>query len=315
MKKVLLITAMLALAFGIMEAQTPPSSTVRKYYDDSQLDLIKKLPKPMMRVYEFMHRRMYPYDNIPDGARVKAIQDMDAKMHTKNLNALTLARQPVWQPIGPYDIGGRIKSIAVHPTIEGTVYIGAAAGGVWKTTDAGNSWVPIFDDQNGIAFGALAIDPNNPNTIYAGTGKAVAGAGGGKNGGTPIYLGAGMFKSTDAGTSWQLIGLTNVGTFSKVYVHPLNSNLIFAGGAYTGPGFFRSNDGGNSWEQTFNTTVTDVTINPKDTNQVFIGVLNIGVYYSSDAGRTWSLRSNGLPAGWAGFQCNLPLQNPIYFTF
>ena len=268
------------------------------------------LPKPFVRVHEFMRQRAFPFEAVPENARINAFQEADRMMHSKNANALIQAQQPEWVPIGPFKVGGRIKSVVPHPTKNGWVYVGAAAGGIWRTTDSGNNWAPIFDYENGIAFGSIAIDPNHPDTMYAGTGEAVSSAGGGL-GGTPIYLGAGLFKSTDAGTTWNLIGLRNVGTFSKVFVHPKNSNFIVAGGCYKGQGFYKSTDAGATWVKTFDKNVTDVTIDPNDENRIYIGVTSEGVYFSSNAGDTWELRSTGLDAGIGRVSVQLAPSNPL----
>ncbi|MBI5323724.1 MAG: PKD domain-containing protein [Ignavibacteriae bacterium] len=275
------------------------SQTTNIKYPKSLLEEIKPsdhVPKPFVRAHEFMRQRAYPYEAVPEDARIKAIQYADRMMHSKNSKALIQAQQPEWKPIGPFKVGGRIKSIAPHPVKNGWAYAGAAAGGIWRTTDYGANWTPIFDFENGIAFGSIAIDPNHPDTMYAGTGEAVSSAGGGL-GGTPIYLGAGLFKSIDAGVTWKLIGLRNVGTFSKVYVHPKNSNFIVAGGCYKGQGFYKSTDAGATWTKTFDQNVTDVTIDPNDENWIFIGVSSEGVYYSSDAGDNWEIRSSGFETG------------------
>ncbi|MFA6572339.1 MAG: hypothetical protein WCT77_14020, partial [Bacteroidota bacterium] len=297
MKKIIILLIMLAISLPDLYSQALSPSKYKPYLTTEEQQEQKKMKKPMVRIDEFMRRRAYPFDKVPDGSRIEAIRQMESMIHSKSQKAVMLAQQPVWRPIGPYTVGGRIKSIAFDPVTDGVVYAGAAAGGIWKTTDAGLNWEPIFDNENGIAFGSIAVDPNNQNIIYAGTGEAVSSAGGGKSGGTPIYLGAGMFKSTDAGVTWKVIGLTTVGTFSKVIVHPKNSNIIYAGGAYTGEGLYKSSDAGATWEQKSALNITDVTIDPTDENRVFFGVMNDGVYYSGDGGTTINKRSAGLPSG------------------
>lgn len=251
------------------------------------LENVQGMKKPMRRFYEFIKERTYPNETIDYDARIKAINQMHNLVHSKNSKELMLALQPEWKNIGPFNIGGRIKSVAIHPTKEGWVYVGAAAGGIWRTTNGGENWEPIFDYENGIAFGSIAIDPNNPEIIYAGTGEAVLSS-------SVVYLGAGIFKSTDEGKTWNVIGLADVGAFSKVYVHPMNSNLIVAGAVKRNHGFYISTDAGKSWIKRFSGSVSDLSINPKDPNEFIIGVNSEGVYFTSNAGLNWEERNTGL---------------------
>ncbi len=247
---------------------------------------------PMRRFEEFFKERAYPFNTIPEKARLRAFEQVKRMMHEKNSRALMLAQQPEWKNIGPFDIGGRMKAIVIHPDNPDLVYAAAAAGGIWKTTDGGANWQPVFDFENSIAFGALAMDPNNSDILYAGTGEAV-------NGGM-AYLGSGLYKTTDAGETWNLIGLSEVGAFSKVYVHPKNSNLIYAGGIKRASGFYRSSDGGKTWQKTFSSPVTDVSINPNDENELLIGVSGGGVYHSSDGGFSWQARNTNIQMSGVG---------------
>ncbi|MCX7880537.1 MAG: YCF48-related protein [Ignavibacteria bacterium] len=249
----------------------------------------KDFDDPLRRFLEFNKPRAYPFESIPDFARQKAIEQTE-EILAKTIRPEMLKEQPEWRPIGPFDIGGRIKSIVFHPLNQNVAYAAAAAGGIWLTSNLGQSWNPIFDFENGIAFGALAIDVNSPNVIWAGTGESVLGGG-------MIYLGNGIYKSTDAGRTWKLMGLTEVGAFSRIYVHPLNSNLIVAGATIRRPGLYLSTDAGNSWQRVFAGNVTDLSINPKDENEIIIGVNADGIYYTSDKGKTWSRRVNGIETG------------------
>jgi photosystem II stability/assembly factor-like uncharacterized protein len=242
---------------------------------------------PLQRDEAFRFPRAYPLERIPEGARLRALEQMHA-MELKAGKAMPQALQPRWQPLGPFIVGGRIRTVVCHPTKSGWVYIGAAAGGVWRTTDGGQSWTPLFDQENSLSFGALAIDPNNPEVLYAATGEM--------SNNIDSYLGAGIFKSTDGGATWSPIGLTHVGAFSKILVHPKNSALVVAGATKSFAGFWRSTDAGRTWSRTFIGSVTDVSLNPADTAEFFIGVAGQGVYRSTDGGLTWRLQSTGLPS-------------------
>ncbi len=244
---------------------------------------------PKRRFEEFKKERAYPFNIIPTDAGKKAYRQLDLMFHEKNSKELMLAQQPEWKCIGPFNIGGRIKSIVIHPTNPDIVYIGAAAGGIWKTTNGGAKWEPIFDFENSIAFGALAMDPENPDIIYAGTGEAVSGG--------TVYLGTGMYKTTDAGKTWNLTGLTVLGAFSKICIHPKNNKLIFAGGIKRAGGLYRSTDAGKTWDRVFSKPVTDVTINPKNEMELLIGVSGEGVYWSGNGGQNWEKRITNMESG------------------
>ncbi|MFC2131506.1 T9SS type A sorting domain-containing protein, partial [Bacteroidota bacterium] len=266
----------------------------------------KKVSKPYVRFKHFEEMRSFPFSELTPDKRIKAIQSAESMFHSSNKKALTQAQQPEWRSIGPFNVGGRVKSVAIHPEIEGVVYIGAAAGGIWKTTDSGQNWDAIFDYENGIGFGSLCIDVNNPDIIYAATGEAVL------NSAAPMYISAGVYKTTDAGDTWFPIGLTNAGAFSKFYVHPLNSNKLVGGVVGANHGFYYSTDAGISWNQSenFAKNVSDITFNPNDENEYFAGVIGEGVYYTSNSGASWEKRSNGLSESLGRVSVQLAPSNP-----
>ncbi|MEM6817100.1 MAG: glycosyl hydrolase, partial [Bacteroidota bacterium] len=166
--------------------------------------------------------------------------------------------------VGPAFTAGRISDIAIHPMNESIWYIAVGSGGVWKTENRGVTWAPIFDDQPVYSIGCITIDPNNPHTIWVGTGENV--------GGRHVSFGDGIYKSEDDGKSWKNMGLPNSNHISKIIVHPENSDIVWV--AAQGPlwtsggnrGLYKSTDGGTTWRKVLGegewTGVTDVVIDP-----------------------------------------------------
>src|SRR5271155_1577980 len=151
-----------------------------------------------------------------------------------------------WRLIGPFR-GGRAITATGVPGDPNTFYFGAVGGGIWKTTDGGLVWTPIFDDQHVASIGSIAVAPSDPNVIYAGTGEADIRA--------SLSSGDGVYKSTDAGKTWRNVGLRNSKQISRILVDPKNADLVYIavlGHAY-GPnperGVFRSRDGGETWQK------------------------------------------------------------------
>jgi hypothetical protein len=145
-------------------------------------------------------------------------------------------------------LGNRIASVAGIPGDPSTYYAGAASGGVWKSIDGGNRFVPVFDKQPAAAIGALAVAPSDPSVVWAGTGEAWVIR-------DSDVMGNGIYKSTDAGKTWTNVGLRETGRIGRIIVHPTNPDIVFACalGRATGPqqerGVFRSTDGGQHWER------------------------------------------------------------------
>ena len=229
--------------------------------------------------------RTPPGKVLDDDARWRAIDHM-RRMEKSKLGESVQEAQPQWMPSGPYTTGGRVKSILPHPTKKNTIYIGTASGGVWVTDDAGLTWKPIMDDANAIAFGSLCFDPSNTDVIYAGTGEQVSGSN--------TLLGCGLLRSEDAGATWQIVGLTQVGSFSRIYCHPKNPNLLMASCMNGNAGVYRSLDRGVSWTKLASGNVYDMTINPTDENEWFITVDEYGVMYSDDMGDSWRPKNTGI---------------------
>ncbi len=217
-----------------------------------------------------------------------------------------------WENVGPTNVGGRITDLAASPDGQ-TIYAGAASSGVWKTTDDGLNWTPIFDEAPTLSIGDLAVAPSQPQTIYVGTGESNAG------GGSLAYDGLGVFKTTDGGDSWTAIGLEEMGSIGKVLVHPDDPNTVFvAAMGYlfeNNPerGVYRTQDGGLSWEKVLfvndSTGAIDLAMHPTDPTIVYAatwerirrpdrrqyGGPGSGIWRTTDGGDTWQELMGGLP--------------------
>lgn len=209
-----------------------------------------------------------------------------------------------WEFAGPTNIGGRVIDIEFNPQDSKIVYAGAATGGVFKAIDRGVTWSPIFDDQAVLTIGDIALAPNQPETIYVGTGEA--------NGGHNNFPGGGVYKSTDAGASWKLIGLEPTTSIGRIVVDPTNANRVFvaAVGSYFAKdhdrGVYRSADGGQTWQQVLfvndSTGAIDLVLDPLNPQKLFAATwerirppkfgthlngFSSGIYRSLDGGDTW----------------------------
>lgn len=216
-----------------------------------------------------------------------------------------------WAPVGPSSmsmtdwimgrVAGRLNAVTPVPGNEDTVYVGSAAGGVWKTTNAGTSWTPVFDQVGTLPIGAVTLDPNNSNAVWVGTGDK-------NGGGCAGYFGQGVFLSEDAGATWSARNGTGatampLSIVNAVAVQPTDSNVILAGGAgncdmngaLSGAGVFRSTDRGLTWARVLSTNVEDIIFVP-GTNTVYAGLINVGVSKSTDGGATWTPVNTGLNA-------------------
>ncbi len=215
--------------------------------------------------------------------------------------------------IGPAMKSGRIADVAIHPSDPNVWYVGAGSGGVWKTTNAGTTWKPVFDEQGAYSIGCVTVDPANPNIVWVGTGENV--------GGRHVGFGDGLYRSADGGVTWEKRGLERSEHLSKIVVHPTLPDTLWV--AAQGPlwskggerGLFRTTDGGKSWSKTLAggdwTGVTDLVIDPRDPNRLWAatwqrqrsvaaylgGGPESAIHASVDGGLTWTKLGGGLPTG------------------
>ncbi|MDA8962449.1 glycosyl hydrolase, partial [Congregibacter sp.] len=223
--------------------------------------------------------------------------------------------------VGPALMAGRIADIVVHPDNPHVWYVAAGSGNVWKTVNSGTTWTTIFDDEDAYSIGCITLDPQNPDTVWLGTGENGAGR--------HFGYGAGVYRSRDGGASWENMGLGNSEHIGMIAVDPRDSDVVFV--AAQGPmwsaggerGLYRSRDGGVSWERVLGnglgntpaddayTGVSEVHFDPRDPQVLFaaswqrfrnVAVLmdggpGSGIHKSEDGGTTWRELNAGLPDG------------------
>ena len=215
--------------------------------------------------------------------------------------------------LGPAIAGGRVSAVVGIPGDPLTYYVGAAAGGVWKTTDGGEHFKPIFNHEASASIGAIALAPSNPNLVWVGTGES--------NIRNDIIDGAGVYLSTDAGKTFKRMGLKDAGQIGKIVVDPQNPDhvLVAALGHAWGPnaerGVFETTDGGKSWHKTLfvddHTGAIDIAMAPGNPEVLFAATWQVvrhpwnlvdggqgsGLWRSADGGATWTRLAEGLPKG------------------
>lgn len=260
---------------------------------------------------EFFMVRSFPYfDEAAEGFRNAWDYLIEWKAIRKNVPP---GFDTPWMLEGPTNIGGRINTIAQDPNDKNTFLVGLVAGGIFKTVNGGQHWYPVFDDKPVYSISKIVYDPAFPGTVYAATGDPNISA--------YVFLGQGIYKSTDGGENWSLLGLADAGVINGLAIHPTNSNILFAGcmgnvlRKGTERGLYRSDDGGASWTQTLflsqEAGISDVLVDPAQPDIIFAcgwhrvrnqyeSIVNgplAKLFRSTDGGFTWDVVTNGLPTG------------------
>jgi len=220
-----------------------------------------------------------------------------------------------WSYLGPTNISGRTTDVAAadHGSSR-RIYAGTCCGGVWASDDLGQTWQPVFDNEASTSIGALAVAPSNPDIVWVGTGES--------NILRSSYTGVGVYKSTDNAKTFQHMGLTDTGTVGRIVIHPTDPNIVYV--ASSGQewmenemrGVFKTTDGGRTWTQALKigpkTGANDLAMDPTDTNTLYAaawerqrrkwndprveaGFTESGIFKTTDAGKTWTRLTNGLP--------------------
>jgi photosystem II stability/assembly factor-like uncharacterized protein len=247
---------------------------------------------------------------MPLTALAKKTAEAESPEEELRMQASTFAGLEL-RNIGPAMMSGRIADIVVHPEDQSTWFVAAGSGGVWKTTNAGTTWAPIFDDQASYSIGCIALDPSNPEVVWVGTGENV--------GGRHVGYGDGVYRSTDGGDSWTNMGLEATEHIGNIVIDPRDAGTVYV--AAQGPlwsaggerGLYKTTDGGANWEQILAdgeyTGVNEVIMHPEDpdtliaaTHQRFrtvAALINGGpetaIYKSTDGGANWRKLEKGLP--------------------
>jgi photosystem II stability/assembly factor-like uncharacterized protein len=213
--------------------------------------------------------------------------------------------------VGPAFMSGRIGDIAVNPHNEAEWWIGVASGNVWKTTNGGTTYEPVFDNEGSFSIGCLAIDPNNPNVVWVGTGE--------NNSQRSVAFGDGVYKTDDGGKTWQHLGLKDSQHIGMIAIDPRDSDTVFV--AAQGPlwnsggdrGLYKTTDGGMTWARVLHvsddTGISEIHLDPRDPDTMYASayqrrrhvwtLINGGpesaIYKSTDGGKSWRTVSRGLP--------------------
>lgn len=255
----------------------------------------------------FYKKRAWPDEFIdPELFRIAAAQAKRMPKFTRGGGKQQAQAAVHWKQIGPYAVGGRVTALATHPTDVNTFYIGAASGGVWKTTDHGKTFFALTDTFASLPVGTLTIDPTSPETIYLGQGEC--------NFSADSWPGNGIWRSANGGSTWEYLGLDKTQFIAKIIIDPRSSDVIYA--ASPGPvllndtnrGVYKSTDRGQTWINVLRPRVgttanrvpiIDLAMNPTNPDELVaaawdrtgnagIAGPNTGLWHTTDAGTTWS---------------------------
>jgi photosystem II stability/assembly factor-like uncharacterized protein len=229
------------------------------------------------------------------------------------LKAASPFKDLAWRAVGPAFCGGRIQSVAVHPSRPWVLYVAAGSGGVWKSENNGLTWTPIFDDESTFSIGEIALAPSNPDIVWVGTGEILMAR--------SSYAGTGVFKSMDGGKTWRNMGLQDTQHIGRVLIDPKDPETVYVAAighlfsTNAERGLFKTTDGGRTWAKVLyiseRVAVIDAEMDPTDSRILYatawerdrkpwgheVAGPGSGIYKSVDAGRTWTRLAGGLPSG------------------
>ena len=283
---------------------------ISPHFPDHSASYLKQLEKKMAPADHFFLQRSWPDISFDYRAYEHAL----SVARRRQTHTLSTRGDNSWTTQGPGNIGGRINTIATHPTNTNIIYVGSAAGGLFKTTDGGQNWLPIFDDFSYLAIGDITISSHNSNVIYVGTGDP-------NISGYPA-IGNGIYKSEDGGASWTHLGLADQSIVSSIIVDPADSLTIFAGTMGipferdNKRGLYKSTDGGQSWTQVLFVSdqagIIDMVKDPiypgilyaaswdriRNNQESTISGMGGGIWKTTDNGDNWQqISGGGFPSG------------------
>ena len=271
---------------------------------------VREAPRPVPENDYFYLQRVSPDGRLNLKARREALRQA-RELRERAGPALEAGE---WQLRGPLNVGGRVSDLAGDLGNPAKFYVGAASGGVWKTTNGGTTFTPIFDGVGSLSIGALAVDPRDSDILYVGTGEASPG------GGSVTYPGDGVWKTRDGGLTWQHLGLEESVYIGRIVIDPQDPDTVFVaamGNLFSrNPerGVYRSTDGGGTWTRVLFVSdiagAIDLAIDPatpsriyaatweriRFPNQRIYGGPGSGLWRSQDGGTTWTRLTSGLPA-------------------
>lgn len=286
-------------------ADLPRSAEGRAYDQPREATehyLRKRLPAgeselPVERYFAALDQmRHMPQYSIAERSELPSRAELEASGRSYVMDA---ARLGGWEFVGPQNVGGRVRALVIHPTQPNTMWAAAVGGGVWKTTNGGLAWAPISDFLPNIAVASLALDPKNPNVLYAGTGEGF--------GNVDAIRGAGIFKSVNGGQTWARLSATANSNFhyvNDIVISPTNSQRLYAA---TATGIWRSLNGGTAWTRVLNPGAAsgcpDLAISPKGPDDLVLASCGMG----ADQGAIWRHAKAQATGAWTRVLTEAPM--------
>lgn len=252
---------------------------------------LPKADKPGEAVKWFYEQRAYPASSIPEDWRIKALAHIERYNTLKKYNS-SLS----WISVGPHNIGGRVRAIAISNLNPNIVYVGSVSGGIFKSTNSGTSWTPISDFAGNLAISSIVIDPNNNDIIYAGTGEGFFNY--------DAIRGEGVLKSTDRGTTWTILKNFSGSPYgfpyyiNDLYIRPDSTNILYAA---TNSGLFKTTNSGSNWNFIHTGTTaraTQIVPHPTNPSTFFVCYGNFstdGIYRTTNGGVNFTKLTGGFP--------------------